>query len=631
MKIYRNISVLAMAALVATTGFTSCSEDDLDTNQYGKGGVNILAFGPMPVTRGATIRLTGTQLNNVKEVLFPEGNQKLTPSTTFINADFQVKNSQEMDVTIPDQSVPGKLCLVTNSGDTIVSASSVTFAEEIKVSSYSPTSVHPGDVVTIKGEYVWNIGQVVFFVHVTVDAAEFLKNTRTEIQVRVPAEAKSGEMAFNDGSDGAENEAMGNLAVDFISVTGVSNPTPDFGNTITISGENLDLVTAVEFPIVGEVDYTVAADGKSLQVTVPMTTVSGTVTLSSASGITATTDITVPLAVFESIDPSKDVKAGMTLTITGQNLDRIVELTVPGLENTLKKGEFSQSATEISFVVPENMTDGKIKMKQHDNYTIETAAVMMYSESPEQAIWVGEFVCAGWAGNQDLAWGGFDWTTIAANTVVKFYYKKNNPGNWGCISLRHGQDWAALPNPIPGQYDLDEDEGILSVTFPQNVLDDLIANGGLVITGDNFTLTKVTVPAPVSEIVFWKNAGEGVVSWSGTYRFALEGHDGANECLAEFPQDVWDKIKTGTFYLQYKPEDVNSYQVRFTNGWWDVQWLGKDVDIAPWSMTELITDNGDGTFEIKVNFGSDPIVGTLDEKHLLITGNGFTPLKLYFK
>ena len=620
-----------MAALVATTGFTSCSEDDLDTNQYGKGGVNILAFGPMPVTRGATIRLTGTQLNNVKEVLFPEGNQKLTPSTTFINADFQVKNSQEMDVTIPDQSVPGKLCLVTNSGDTIVSASSVTFAEEIKVSSYSPTSVHPGDVVTIKGEYVWNIGQVVFFDHVTVDAAEFLKNTRTEIQVRVPAEAKSGEMAFNDGSDGAENEAMGNLAVDFISVTGVSNPTPDFGNTITISGENLDLVTAVEFPIVGEVDYTVAADGKSLQVTVPMTTVSGTVTLSSASGITATTDITVPLAVFESIDPSKDVKAGMTLTITGQNLDRIVELTVPGLENTLKKGEFSQSATEISFVVPENMTDGKIKMKQHDNYTIETAAVMMYSESPEQAIWVGEFVCAGWAGNQDLAWGGFDWTTIAANTVVKFYYKKNNPGNWGCISLRHGQDWAALPNPIPGQYDLDEDEGILSVTFPQNVLDDLIANGGLVITGDNFTLTKVTVPAPVSEIVFWKNAGEGVVSWSGTYRFALEGHDGANECLAEFPQDVWDKIKTGTFYLQYKPEDVNSYQVRFTNGWWDVQWLGKDVDIAPWSMTELITDNGDGTFEIKVNFGSDPIVGTLDEKHLLITGNGFTPLKLYFK
>ena len=620
-----------MAALVAMTGFTSCSEDDLDTNQYGKGGVNILGFGPMPVTRGETMRVTGTQLNSVKEVLFPEGNQKLTPATTFINAEFNVQNAQEMTVTIPDQCVPGKLRLVTNGGDTIKSASNITFSEEIKISSFTPASVHPGDILSIKGEYVWNIGQVVFFDHVAVDAADFLKNTRNEIQVRVPAEAKTGELAYNDGSEGAESESVGNLDVDFIKITSVSNATPDFGNAITIYGENLDLVTGLEFPAVGEVDYQVAADGKSLQVTVPMTTVSGTVTLFSASGIIATTDITVPMAAFESVNPNKDVKAGMTLTITGQHLDRIVEMTVPGLENPMKKGEFNQSETQISFVVPAEMTDGKIKMKQHDNHSIETTAIMMYSESPEQAIWAGEFVCSGWNGNQELAWGGFDWTTIAANTVVKFYYKKNNPGNWGCISLRHGDSWGNLPDPIPGQYDLDEDEGILAVTFTQSVLDDIVANGGLVITGDNYTLTKITIPAPVTEIVFWKNAGEGVVSWSSTYRFALEGHDGANECLAEFPQDVWDKIKTGTFYLQYKPEDIYSYQVRFTNGWWDTQWLGKDVDIAPWSMTELITDKGDGTFEIKVNFGNDPIVGTLDEKHLLITGNGFTPLKLYFK
>ena len=82
MKIYRKISVLALTALVAATGFISCSEDDLDTNPYSKGGVNILGFGPMPITRGETMRVTGTHLNDVKEVIFPEGNQKLTPSTT---------------------------------------------------------------------------------------------------------------------------------------------------------------------------------------------------------------------------------------------------------------------------------------------------------------------------------------------------------------------------------------------------------------------------------------------------------------------------------------------------------------------------------------------------------------------
>ena len=309
MKIYRNISVLAMAALVATTGFTSCSEDDLDTNQYGKGGVNILAFGPMPVTRGATIRLTGTQLNNVKEVLFPEGNQKLTPSTTFINADFQVKNSQEMDVTIPDQSVPGKLCLVTNSGDTIVSASSVTFAEEIKVSSYSPTSVHPGDVVTIKGEYVWNIGQVVFFDFVAVNAEDFIVNTRNEIQVRVPMEAKTGEVVYNDGSEGAENISLGTLDIDAAEATGVSNATPEFGETITITGENLDLVTRVDFPAVEDATFNTAEDGKSITVQVPSNTVSGSIVLTSYSGLTTSVDITMPLATVSSTDPVKDVKA----------------------------------------------------------------------------------------------------------------------------------------------------------------------------------------------------------------------------------------------------------------------------------------------------------------------------------
>ena len=75
---------MAIAALVAAAGFTGCSSDDLDTNQYNKSGVNILGFGPMPITRGETMRLTGTKLDKVREVLFPEGNQKLTPATTFI-------------------------------------------------------------------------------------------------------------------------------------------------------------------------------------------------------------------------------------------------------------------------------------------------------------------------------------------------------------------------------------------------------------------------------------------------------------------------------------------------------------------------------------------------------------------
>jgi hypothetical protein len=132
------------------------------------------------------------------------------------------------------------------------------------------------------------------------------------------------------------------------------------------------------------------------------------------------------------------------------------------------------------------------------------------------------------------------------------------------------------------------------------------------------------------ETVFWENSGSGKVNWSGTYRFGLEGNDPNSECITTFPQEIWNKIKTGTFYVTCRPE-ADWYQVRITNGWWDAQWLGKDNDISPNNMPDRMIDNGDGTFNIEINFGDDPIVGTLDEKHLLITGDGYTPLKLFFK
>lgn len=615
-----------MAALVVASGFTSCSKDELDTNQYNKSGVNILAFGPMPVTRGETMRLTGTQLDNVRQVLFPEGNQKLTPSTTFIDAEFNVKNSEEMIVTIPDLCVPGKLRLVTNSGDTIVSKSSITFGEEIKVSSFSPSSIHPGDVLTIKGEYVWNIGQVVFFDHVTVDAENFIKNTRNEIQLYVPYEAKTGELAYNNGNDGAENTVIGTLNVDAANAIRVSNTNPDFNEVITIYGENLDLVTSINFPAVENVDFMVAEDGKSIKVTVPATCVSGTIVMNTASGLTTSIDITVPLATVTSTDPTKDVKAGQTITIKGTNLNRITHLTLPGVDAIWT--DFTKTATKITFTVPEGMGDGKVVLTQHANWSVESAKIEMYSDAPETTLWSGTFVCNEWDGMQDLAWGGFDWTTIKPNTQLIIYYKKNNPGAWACISLRHGDNWGNLPSPIPGQYDLDDDEGKLVVTLTQAVLNDIIANHGLVVTGANFTMTKIAIPS--EEVVFWKHAGEPAISWSSTYRFALVGHDGNNECLAEFPQEVWDKIKYGTFYLVFKPNG-SWFQVRITNGWWDTQWQGSDNDFSPNNMADEIIDNGDGTRTIKINFGSDPIVGTLDQKHLLLTGDGYTPLKLYYK
>ena len=558
-----------MAALVLAAGFTSCSEDQLDTNQYNKSGVNILAFGPMPITRGATMRLTGTQLNNVKEVLFPEGNQKLTPSTTYISGEFTLQSSEEMTVTIPDQCVPGKLRLVTNDGQTIESASNITFAEEIKASSITPNPIHPGDVVSIKGDYVWNIGQVVFFDHVTVDAEDFLLNTRSEIQVIVPAEAKTGDVAYNDGSDGAENISIGTLTIDEIKATGVSNPNPEFGEEITITGENLDLVTSIDFPAVADVPFQVANDGKSVRVTVPDNTVSGSVTLNSASGITTSVDIAVPLASVSSTEPVKDVKVGQTITIKGDKLDRIIHLILPAIDGAFT--DFTQTATQITFVVPEGMGDGKVTLVQHENYSIESDKISMYSEAPETTIWAGNFEIGEWnAGMQDLAWGGYDWSTAQAGQVLTVYLTPNMSAGWSQIRIGNGS-WAALPgtadvNPLTAE------DTKFSVTLTQAMIDELVNAGGLVICGAYFTVTKITLSI-LEEVI-----------WSGN--FALGSWAAGMDELSWGRYD-WSQVSAGkTLKLYYEVDPSVGYiNIRFGNGSWaalpSTQGWGSDGNASP--------------------------------------------------
>ena len=558
-----------MAALVLAAGFTSCSEDQLDTNQYNKSGVNILAFGPMPITRGATMRLTGTQLNNVKEVLFPEGNQKLTPATTYISGEFTLQNSEEMTVTIPDQCVPGKLRLVTNDGQTIESASNITFAEEIKASSITPNPVHPGEVVSIKGDYVWNIGQVVFFDHVTVDAEDFLLNTRSEIQVIVPAEAKTGDVAYNDGSDGAENISIGILTIDEIKATGVSNPNPEFGEDITITGENLDLVTSIDFPAVADVPFQVANDGKSVRVTVPDNTVSGSVTLNSASGITTSVDIAVPLASVSSTEPVKDVKVGQTITIKGDKLDRIIHLVLPAIDGAFT--DFTQTATQITFVVPEGMGDGKVTLVQHENYSVESDKISMYSEAPETTIWAGNFEIGEWnTGLQDLAWGGYDWSTAQVGQVLTVYLTPNMSAGWSQIRIGNGS-WAALPgtadvNPLTAE------DTKFSVTLTQAMIDELVNAGGLVICGAYFTVNKITLSI-LEEVI-----------WSGN--FALGSWAAGMDELSWGRYD-WSQMSAGkTLKLYYEVDPSVGYiNIRFGNGSWaalpSTQGWGPDGNASP--------------------------------------------------
>ena len=603
MKKLYNIFTLLAVALVGLS-LTACSEKDYDTNPYNKSGINLLAFGPSPNTRSQEIRITGTNLTAVEKVIFPGGTIERAGQTIKVNgaevlkANFNSVNNENIYVNIPEETVPGQIKLVAGN-DTITSEGTLTFKEPIEVTSITPvTGLNAEDEISIKGDYVYNIAEVIFPSGVAgapVAAEEFTYVSRKEIRLRVPLAAESGIITMNDGAEW-ELEYKDPIEVITASVTSIT-PSADFGQEITITGINLHTVESVLFPGGVPADFTVSADNKTITTTVPAECKSGALSLVLYSGAAVTTDVLSVPEIKVNEEKFTDVRVGDIITLTGENLDRVIGVSLPGIGDFL---DYTTSANQLTFTVPEDMGDGNIVITQNQ-FLSATVKVMMYSDAPEVAIWAGEFVCAGWAGNQDLAWGGFDWTTIAPGTKLRFYYKKNTAGAWGCISLRHGDSWGNLPAPIPGQYDLSDDEGMLEVTFTQEVLADIIANGGLVITGDNFTLSKVTYPIP--ETVLW--AGEFVCAgWAGNQDLAWGGFD-------------WSTIAANsTISFTYKKNTAGAWgciSLRHGDSW------GNLPDPIP-GQYDLSDDEG----VLEVKFPQNVLDDIIANGGLVITGDNYT-------
>ena len=107
-------------------------------------------------------------------------------------------------------------------------------------------------------------------------------------------------------------------------------------------------------------------------------------------------------------------------------------------------------------------------------------------------IWQGEWTNDGWGGNQDLAWGAFDWSAVKGGSTLRLYCTPLVPdGEWWCTDIRVGDGWNAL---VSGAHQLDSPAGgVAKYVLSQEDVDDLVARNGLVITGTGYTLTKVTI------------------------------------------------------------------------------------------------------------------------------------------
>lgn len=113
------------------------------------------------------------------------------------------------------------------------------------------------------------------------------------------------------------------------------------------------------------------------------------------------------------------------------------------------------------------------------------------------AIWEGKSTVT-WSGGAvtDLSWGGFDWSTVSVGQSIYLYFKidDENP----VIRFGNGS-WKALPSTL-GFTGADGDGNIpitdmteISVKLTADDMDYLLNQGGLVVCGTGYTLTKIAI------------------------------------------------------------------------------------------------------------------------------------------
>ena len=365
-KTYK-ISALWMMCLILFNCmfFTACDNNDVETNQY-TGGVKLNVFGPSPVARGGELRFLGSGMNNVTAVCIP-GCEDIT--------DINVISDTEIRVTVPQTAEPGLLTLKTKQGD-IITKTELTFTEPIDLEELAPGVIRPGEVLTLKGEYLNLIAEVIFAENVTVVADDFISQSRQEIVLTVPEEAQTGKIIISDGAE-IPNwiYSKTELQVTLPSVAVVSDLTGKKpGDIITIEGENLDLVKSVQMPNGNEVEFELKtiSDKQNIVFTLPEDMTDGAVLMIPASGVQvviANIGMALPSEVVAT--PSIGLRADDMITLSGLNMELITDITFPGVAIAVKP--LSQSSTEVIVGMPEAATSGNMLLNTASGTSVEVA------------------------------------------------------------------------------------------------------------------------------------------------------------------------------------------------------------------------------------------------------------------
>lgn len=368
-------SVMAVVALLATVG---CQREELSTDQYSSDRLALSAFSPNPVYRGGEITVIGSNLDQVSEILVPGVN----PITSF-NVSGSGRECKLTFIVPVDGPEEGVITLVGKDGTKIESVAKLTYTEPIVFTSFSPASAMPGDELTIKGDYMNLVKEVIF--EGAAYVTQFVAQSRYELRLIVPSNAISGRLVIGDSDEVLDPDTVANKVYSDEELT-IGDPTVSKlavalakpGENVVISGAYMDMISKIVFPGGVEVtDFIVSEDGKTLTVAIPSTAKSGDVVAVDYAGkefVAGAIEMVQPGGL--KADPMP-VKAGNELTISGEDLNVVTSVSFPGAGET---SFYYDSDKGILVTVPAKATEGDITLSMENGDAVTVAYTLVHPE-----------------------------------------------------------------------------------------------------------------------------------------------------------------------------------------------------------------------------------------------------------
>jgi IPT/TIG domain len=224
---------------------------------------------PNPVKHAANITITGTNLDLVKKLYFTG-----VPDAV---ASFVSQSATQIVVKVPPATTNGTLTLEAPSGVKTVSAASLNLSMPA-ITTLAPNPVDPDKNLTITGTNLDLVTSITF--KNANPVTTFVSQSATQIVVKVPKGLTEGQITL--GVLNSTVEVISSMDLNLVKpALATMSPNPvDPETNLTITGTNLDLVSAVAFQNANPVTAFVSQTATKLVVKVPKGVTEGKITLS---------------------------------------------------------------------------------------------------------------------------------------------------------------------------------------------------------------------------------------------------------------------------------------------------------------------------------------------------------------